>query len=144
MDLAACPCSGINLPRYVYPAILAVLAEGPLHGYVVLKRLAASSFFHDQPPDQTGVYRMLKDMEEEGLVSASLEQTRGPMKKLYALTERGRHCLAQWAQTLAAHQSFLAGLTDFLLNALKEGERQVACCCKSSGIAPVLPGKELQ
>lgn len=144
MDLASCPCSGINLPRYVYPAVLAVLAEGPLHGYVVLKRLAASSFFHDQPPDQTGVYRMLKVMEEEGLVSSSLEQARGPMKKLYALTERGRHCLAQWVCTLAAHQSFLAGLTDFLRNALEEGERLQSCCRKSSGIAPMLPGKDMQ
>ena len=57
MELDNCPCSGANLPRFVQPVILAVLSSGPLHGYLVVQRLAETSLFRKQPPDATGVYR---------------------------------------------------------------------------------------
>ena len=60
MELDNCPCSGANLPRFVQPVILAVLSSGPLHGYLVVQRLAETSLFRKQPPDATGVYRMLR------------------------------------------------------------------------------------
>ena len=55
MELDNCPCSGANLPRFVQPVILAVLSSGPLHGYLVVQRLAETSLFRKQPPDATGV-----------------------------------------------------------------------------------------
>ena len=61
MELDNCPCSGANLPRFVQPVILAVLSSGPLHGYLVVQRLAETSLFRKQPPDATGVYRMLRN-----------------------------------------------------------------------------------
>ena len=57
MDLDNCPCSGVNLPRFVQPVILAVLSSGPLHGYLVVQRLAETSLFRKQP---------LPDAEEYG------------------------------------------------------------------------------
>ena len=50
MELDNCPCSGANLPRFVQPVILAVLSSGPLHGYLVVQRLAETSLFRKQPP----------------------------------------------------------------------------------------------
>lgn len=63
MELDNCPCSGANLPRFVQPVILAVLSSGPLHGYLVVQRLAETSLFRKQPPDATG---RLPDVEEYG------------------------------------------------------------------------------
>lgn len=34
-----CPCSGCNLPRFVLPLLLGLLADGPQHGYQLLQRL---------------------------------------------------------------------------------------------------------
>ena len=57
MELDNCPCSGANLPRFVQPVILAVLSSGPLHGYLVVQRLAETT---------SGCHRRLPDVEEYG------------------------------------------------------------------------------
>lgn len=123
MDLKNCPCSGVNLPRFVQPVILGVLSGGPLHGYLVAQRLAETSFFHSQPPDPTGVYRMLKNMEQEGVLRSDWDaENAGPARKLYSLTEKGLRCLSQWSRTLMSHQAFIANLLLFLQNAQSEAE----------------------
>ena len=38
-DMDACPCAGIHLDKFIQPAILAFLTEGPLHGYNIAQRL---------------------------------------------------------------------------------------------------------
>ncbi|MFQ9492104.1 MAG: PadR family transcriptional regulator [Bilophila wadsworthia] len=89
MELDNCPCSGANLPRFVQPVILAVLSSGPLHGYLVVQRLAETSLFRKQPPDATGVYRMLRNMEQEGVLESDWElENSGPARKRYTLTEK--------------------------------------------------------
>ena len=103
MELDNCPCSGANLPRFVQPVILAVLSSGPLHGYLVVQRLAETSLFRKQPPDATGVYRMLRNMEQEGVLESDWElENSGPARKRYTLTEKGGHCLDQWMRTLTS------------------------------------------
>ena len=113
MDFTSCPCSGANLPRYLYPAVLAILSDAPCHGYVVLKALSGSRFFRWNPPDQTGVYRTLGKMENEGLLQSVHEKGEG-QKKVYAITEKGRCCLMEWIRTLTAHQAYLAEFTAYL------------------------------
>lgn len=118
MDLDNCPCSGVNLPRFVQPVILAVLSSGPLHGYLVVQRLAETSLFRKQPPDATGVYRMLRNMEQEGVLKSDWElEGSGPARKRYRLTEKGGHCFNQWMRTLTSHQAFIANLLLFLQDA---------------------------
>jgi DNA-binding PadR family transcriptional regulator len=105
MDFHSCACSGKTLAKLVRPAALAVLAQGPTHGYVVSERLKAMMPLTDQGPDHSGVYRTLKLMEEEGLVSSSVEAPEaGPMRRRYALTARGRACLDQWMETLKTYR----------------------------------------
>ena len=77
VELTDCPCSGVNLPRFVQPVILAMLAEGPLHGYLVAQQLAETPLFRKQPPDATGVYRVLKAMEQNGVLRSDWEQDGG-------------------------------------------------------------------
>lgn len=96
-----CPCSGKNLPRLLQPVIMALLARETMHGYRLLELLAEEPVFRGQKPDQTGVYRLLRKMEKEGLVDCQWDLGNcGAARRLYALNERGLACLDRWRQTL--------------------------------------------
>lgn len=138
VELTDCPCSGVNLPRFVQPVILAMLAEGPLHGYLVAQQLAETPLFRKQPPDATGVYRVLKAMEQNGVLRSDWEQDGGAARRRYALTGKGRSCLAQWGHTLIAHQTFLADLLVFLRSADKPSSSSSSSsfCTDCSALEP--------
>lgn len=115
MDFDQCPCSGRTLARLLQPAAMVVLAAEPLHGYRVAERLRSLAMFQGHRPDPTGLYRLLKSMEEDGLVVAAWDLAdRGPARRRYSLTTQGRACLARWQQTLQAYHAavgeLLAGL----------------------------------
>ena len=139
LELVNCPCSGVNLPRFVQPVILAMLATGPLHGYLVAQRLAETPLFRKQPPDATGVYRVLKAMEQNGVLRSDWEQGGGAARRSYALTEKGRSCLAQWGRTLISHQAFIADLLLFLQSA---GEPSSSSSSSSSSLPSHPDGAE--
>jgi DNA-binding PadR family transcriptional regulator len=83
-ELVACPCDGGTLDRLIQPAILVVLADGPLHGYRLAERISELPGFAGQRPDASGVYRFLKVMEGKGLVCSSWDISgSGPAKKAY-------------------------------------------------------------
>jgi DNA-binding PadR family transcriptional regulator len=75
--------------------VLGVLLAGPVHGYQIKKRMAAT--FVDQYPggpyasiSDSIVYPRLSRFEKEGFVKCSLEiQSKAPNKKIYQLTESG-------------------------------------------------------
>jgi DNA-binding PadR family transcriptional regulator len=120
IDLVDCPCTGKNLARLVHPAILAVLVRESLHGYLILERLAAEAMFREQPPDPAGVYRILKTMEQEGLVTCSWDlQSSGPARRQYTITERGKACLVKWLETITRYQNSIATLVATIHNALQ-------------------------
>ena len=105
VDFNQCSCSGKNLTKLLQPAVMTVLVDGPIHGYLVLQRLEILSMFRRQPPDASGMYRILKEMEKKGFVVASWETSEaGPAKKLYSLTEQGYACLGQWIGTLEEYR----------------------------------------
>jgi DNA-binding PadR family transcriptional regulator len=110
-DLDECPCSGATLARLIQPAIVTLLASGPLHGYRIVQRLAKTPLVGGSRPDPTGVYRMLHIMEKRGLVVPSWDLSdSGPTKRLYRLTPEGRQCLGRWVKTLTDYQRALGGL----------------------------------
>jgi DNA-binding PadR family transcriptional regulator len=83
---------------------MGVLAETPLHGYRIAQRLEGMAMFKDQPPDHGGIYRLLKAMEEDGLVVSTWDLSEsGPAKRRYELTAEGRACLARWVRTLESY-----------------------------------------
>ena len=101
---ADCPCSGSTLQRFVQPLVMSLLARGPLHGYVIMQQLGAMPFWGASPPDQAGVYRLLRLMEGRELLASHEEGgvTRG--RRVFTLTEHGRACLARWEDTLQEHR----------------------------------------
>ena len=66
LDLADCPCSGGTLDKLIQPAVLIVLAEGPLHGYRLAERIGTMPTLGGQKPDVSGVYPSAENDGEEG------------------------------------------------------------------------------
>src|SRR6266478_9308823 len=86
-----------RVERFAEPALLLLLRERPAHGYDLLERL----------PELTGeariemgnLYRLLRGLEEEGLVSSEWDShSAGPAKRRYTLTKTGAQLLDQWAE----------------------------------------------
>jgi DNA-binding PadR family transcriptional regulator len=73
-------------------AILALLAEQPMHGYQIIQELATRSG-GAWTPGAGSVYPALEQMEAQGLISG--EQLDG--KRVYSITDKGRE-LAQRSQ----------------------------------------------
>ena len=105
MDFDKCACSGKSLARLLQPALMSVLADEPLHGYLIAQRLRKLSLFKDSPPDYAGIYRFLNSMEERGLVKSEWDTAdAGPAKRRYGLTRNGRSCMVRWLATLTDYR----------------------------------------
>ena len=115
MKFDACACSGKTLARLLQPAVMAILAQEPQHGYRLAQHLQEMAMFRDQPPDPTGLYRLLKSMEDRGLVTSTWDLAeRGPAKRQYKLTRSGRACLHKWSQTLTEYAVALSDILDLI------------------------------
>lgn len=122
--------SGRNLGRLVQPAVMALLSRQPLHGYRIVQRLGEMPMFAGHPPDPAGVYRMLKSMEEEGLLSSKWDAGQGGLgKRQFALTVVGQAGLRQWMRTLEDYAEGIGDLLDSIrqLNPTPEVSAQRPC-----------------
>ncbi|MBM4165274.1 MAG: PadR family transcriptional regulator [Lentisphaerae bacterium] len=115
MELNQCACSGKTLDRLLRPVVLAILARAGTHGYDLVQQLAKLEVFADSPPDTSGIYKTLKSMEKEGLVSSDWDCGKsGPAKRRFTLTQDGRTCLNRWAETLRTYRAQIDGLLGIL------------------------------
>jgi PadR family transcriptional regulator, regulatory protein PadR len=99
------------LPRsYLRPCLLLVLAEGPSHGYELLEQVRRLGVRGAEP---SALYRSLRAMEREALVSSSWELSRaGPPRRTYLLSDRGRRALRSSVGSLRDVQRLLASMLD--------------------------------
>jgi poly-beta-hydroxybutyrate-responsive repressor len=117
-EMGPCPCTGVTLDKLIRPAVLTVLAGGDLHGYAIVQRIGEMSIFRGQSPDAAGVYRALRAMEKEGMLTCQWDVSgRGPAKRQYRLTPPGRQCLEQWAMTLEQYRQAIGDLLDAVRHA---------------------------
>ena len=124
-----CPCRGATLAKLVQPALLALLAEGGLHGYDIVLRAADLPTLHGTRPDPTGIYRILKAMAQRGLLSAAWDTSeKGPAKRCYTLTAAGRDCLASWVLTLRDYRDSIDALLKTTQRASVRCEKKTRCC----------------
>ena len=115
----ACPCVGATLDKLLQPAVLAILAKESMHGYELARRVGKIPSFLDVPPDMSGIYRILKNLETRGMVVAewdTSEECRA--KRLYSITDDGRHCLSLWHDTLCVYRASVDALLETTLKAL--------------------------
>ena len=95
-----------RVERFAEPALLQLLAERPTHGYELLERLPR--LIGEEHVDVGGLYRVLRALEEDGLVSSAWSaDLPGPAKRTYALTDEGRALLGTWNDALGELHSSL-------------------------------------
>lgn len=89
-------------------AALAVLGEGPKHGYALATALR--DLLGAAAPEGT-LYPLLNGFERDGLTSAewAIQET-GPARKTYALTDKGRAVLERAATQWRAFSESLDGV----------------------------------
>jgi len=99
------------LPRhYLKPCLLLLLAEGPSHGYELLEQVRRLGI---QGAEPGGLYRYLRSMEKEELVSSWWEPSQaGPARRTYILTDAGRRALLTSVDSLRDVRQLLVDLLD--------------------------------
>ena len=88
-----------RVERFGEPTLLLLLREAPAHGYDLLDRLP--ELLPDERIDMGNLYRVLRSLEEEGIVDSEWDaDAPGPAKRTYELTDDGRALLDAWAEAL--------------------------------------------
>ncbi len=88
-----------RVERFGEPALLLLLANEPTHGYELIERLPELS--REDRVDVGNLYRMLRSLEDEGLVASEWSaDLPGPTKRTYTLTDEGHHLLASWLRAV--------------------------------------------
>jgi DNA-binding PadR family transcriptional regulator len=103
---------GDTLRGHLEGMVLAALARGEAHGFEVLRRLeelgcGALSL------KQGTLYPVLYRLEEAGLLRAEWEADngrRGPRRRIYHLTDKGRHDLARHREAWARFVIIVGGI----------------------------------
>jgi PadR family transcriptional regulator, regulatory protein PadR len=91
---------GGRIERFQVAALLLLLRERRAHGYDLLERLPELT--GDDRVDVGNLYRVLRTLEEQGLVSSEWDESLpGPAKRTYELTDAGAEALERWAASLA-------------------------------------------
>ena len=100
--------------------MLAILVDGPLHGYELARQIGEIPHFLDEAPDVSGVYRMLKSLESRGMVTSDWDfSNEGRPKRLFTITDDGRRCLENWNITLQSYHKAIGALLKTTRKALR-------------------------
>ena len=92
-----------RVERFAEPALLLLLREGDAHGYDLLERLPELT--GEQRVEMGNLYRLLRALEAEGLVSSEWDASSpGPAKRRYAITPAGALLLEHWVEALRRSQ----------------------------------------
>ena len=89
-----------RVERFVEPSVLLLVRDRPgVHGYELLEQL--SERFPGSRPDMGNLYRLLRSLEDEGVVRSQWDaDAPGPARRRYWLTEEGERLLDAWAAAL--------------------------------------------
>jgi DNA-binding PadR family transcriptional regulator/polyisoprenoid-binding protein YceI len=128
--------------RFILPAILLLLTEQPGYGYGLVPRLEDLRFGH---VDRPAVYRALAQLEQDGLVEASAQDSRaGQSRRVYSVTALGERVLRIWMGVVKEEHAYLGqvirryqatGTTDAVLAEVEGGWTSAL----GNGWSPVSP-----
>ena len=90
--MSGCRCgTGLPVEKFMQPCLLLLLKQRSAHGYDMIQLLPEFGFSDRLDPGT--VYRNLRRLEEEGLVTSHWDVGEGgPARRLYGLTDEGRRC----------------------------------------------------
>ena len=114
-------------PRnWLVPVILLSLREWNSYGYELIERTAAFGFEAMNPGT---LYRTLRQMEKDGVVSSKWETSKGgPARRIYTITNAGEAYLDFWAEALEQYRinmdTFFSMYTGRSVQSKKEEENK--------------------
>ena len=88
---------GEALKGHLELLLLAILAEGPAHGYAVIETLRQRSKGTFDLPEGT-IYPALHRLENQSLLSSDWTEESGRRKRIYKLTPKGKQALTKRQQ----------------------------------------------
>jgi len=108
--------------RYIQPSILLGLLLKTSYGYELIQNIQKFGFVQGQAPPGM-IYRHLRQLEEDGLVSSNWEtKGGGPAKRMYTITEDGKEVLAIWIDYLKKQARTLNDFIGAYENIRKQGK----------------------
>ena len=128
-----------GLPRnYLRATLLLLIGEAPAHGYDLLEQMGGMGL---HTVDAGGLYRALRVMESEGLLTSAWEHSEsGPARRTYSLADEGREWLHAWAGALReTHRYLSAYLARY--DVVAATPREVPPTSAPGGMAPVAPAE---
>ncbi|PKM58250.1 MAG: PadR family transcriptional regulator [Firmicutes bacterium HGW-Firmicutes-3] len=95
-----CTSKSHKMERFLEVCLLLLLYDEVGYGYGLIEQLAYFGFSQEELNVGT-LYRTLRKMEKEGLVSSLWEEGgQGPRRRVYEITESGKRNLDQWINIL--------------------------------------------
>ncbi|OFW59398.1 MAG: hypothetical protein A2W01_08810 [Candidatus Solincola sediminis] len=86
--------------RFIEPRLLFLIKRKPCCGYEMNEQMVELPF-PGLPPDSAAVYRMLRELERQGLVRSEWQPGEaGPSKRIYHITGPGEARLEAWVIAL--------------------------------------------
>jgi PadR family transcriptional regulator PadR len=93
--------------RFIEPRLLYLIRNNPSYGYQLMEDIGKLPF-PCPTPDSAAVYRMLRELEKEGLVRSEWEHGEvGPSKRVYSLMPQGEARLEVWVEAIKERVSML-------------------------------------
>lgn len=87
-----------RVERFVEPALLLAISEGPTHGYELAEQLGEVAGLD---VDYGNLYRLLRGLEEDGIVTSRWQNDpNARSKRTYELTAAGGRVLDKWIESL--------------------------------------------
>jgi PadR family transcriptional regulator len=112
-----------RIERFVEPALLLALREGSAHGYDLADTL--EDLNPDDRVDLGNLYRLLRSLEAEGVVSSVWRRDLpGRSKRTYELTKEGEALLDAWAEALERAEQNLAAFHERYQRARRDRKRR--------------------
>lgn len=95
-----------DVPRdFLTPWLLLLLRNWNMHGYQLMQMMTISGLATFDPAT---VYRALRRLEEEGLITSDWKTgDSGPAKRVYSITEAGENFLQTCTSVLKQYQGIL-------------------------------------
>jgi len=95
---------------FLQSCLLVLLHHEPGYGYSLMDGLGKFGFQSDQM-DISIIYRALRNLEAEGLVSDSWDNSNlGPQRRVYTITPQGEEALAVWIENLRQRRKEIEAL----------------------------------
>lgn len=100
-----CRCRGGRLRGFIQPRLLLQLAQKPAHGYELMNVIGQED---ELSTDPGSLYRLLRAMEEDGLVKSNWDTSGGgAARRMYQITDQGVDHLHAWMVSIRKTRQLL-------------------------------------